>query len=263
LGAGALAQTTPRPEFEAASIKPSAPDTRATVIAMPPGGRLEIANMTLKAMLENAYSIQPYQVSGGPGWLDSDHYDITARSGTDLKREDVLVRLQSLLADRFHVVLRREIKQLPIYSLVMARKDQKPGPRLIESRRGGCADPDPTNPFAVDPLKLCGNFMLGPDGLVLVSAPISRLAPLLSRLLGRTVLDQTGLAKNFDINIEWTADEFLAMQPPPRNGPERAKEPAGPSVFTVFKEQLGLAFKSGKGPVEMFVVESAEKPSQN
>jgi uncharacterized protein (TIGR03435 family) len=53
------------------------------------------------------------------------------------------------------------------------------------------------------------------------------------------------------------------MQPPPRNGPERAKEPAGPSVFTVFKEQLGLAFKSGKGPVEMFVVESAEKPSQN
>ena len=76
---GAIAQT--RPEFEIASIKPAAPDEHATVIAMPPGGRLEIVNMTLKAMLENAYGIQPFQISGGPGWLDSDHYDISARAG--------------------------------------------------------------------------------------------------------------------------------------------------------------------------------------
>ena len=115
-----------RPEFEAASIKPAAPDERATVIAMPPGGRLEIVNMTLKAMIENAYSIQPFQISGGPGWLDSDHYNISAKAGIAVKREEVLLRLQSLLADRFGIVVRREVKQLPVYALVMARKDGKP-----------------------------------------------------------------------------------------------------------------------------------------
>jgi uncharacterized protein (TIGR03435 family) len=222
---------------------------------MPPGGRLEIVTMTVKAMLENAYSIQPFQISGGPGWLDTDRYDISAKAGMDLKRDDVLVMLQSLLADRFRVVVRREVKQLPIYALVMARKDEKPGPRLIESRKGGCTEPDPVNPFAVDPLKLCGNFELGPDRLTLVSAPIAKLTPLLSRLLGRTVVDRTGLTRNFDINIEWTPDESLAMQPP-RNG--RVRDSTGPSIFTIFREQLGLAFKTDKGPVETFVVERAE-----
>jgi uncharacterized protein (TIGR03435 family) len=108
MSVGAIAQI--RLEFETASIKPAAPDERATVIAMPPGGRLEIINMTLKAMIENAYGIQPYQISGGPAWLDSDHYDISAKAGSAVKRDEVLLRLQSLLADRFSLVVRREVK---------------------------------------------------------------------------------------------------------------------------------------------------------
>ena len=255
---GAIAQI--RPEFEIASIKPAAPDEHATVIAMPPGGRLEIVNMTLKAMLENAYGIQPFQISGGPGWLDSDHYDISARAGIAVKREEILLRLQALLADRFRVVVRREVKQLPVYALVMSRKDGKPGPRLIESKKGGCTEPDPVNPFAVDPMRLCGNFELGPEGVTLVSAPIAALTPLLSRVLGRTVLDKTGLTKNFDIHIEWTPDQAIAMRPPPDGRPP---DSAGPSIFTVFREQLGLAFQAQKGPVEMFEIERAEKPSGN
>jgi uncharacterized protein (TIGR03435 family) len=255
---GAIAQI--RPEFETASIKPAAPDERATVIAMPPGGRLEIMNMTLKAMIENAYSIQPYQISGGPAWLDTDHYDISAKAGIAVKREEVLLRLQSLLADRFSVLVRREVKQLPVYALVIARKDGKLGRGLVESKKGGCVEPDPTNPFAVDPMRLCGNFALGPDGVTLVSAPIATLTPLLSRVLGRTVLDQTGLAKNFNISIEWTPDQAIAMRPPPNGGPP---DSAGASIFTVFREQLGLAFQAQKGPVEMFEIERAQKPSGN
>jgi uncharacterized protein (TIGR03435 family) len=258
MSVGAIAQI--RPEFEAATIKPAAPDEHATVIAMPPGGRLEIVNMTLKGMLENAYGIQPFQIIGGPGWLDSDHYDISAKAGIAVKREEVLLRLQSLLADRFRVVVRREIKQLPVYALVMARKDGKPGPRLIESKKGGCVEPDPVNPFSVDQMHLCGNFELGPEGVTLVSAPIARLTPLLSRVLGRTVLDKTGLTKNFDIHIEWTPDQAIAMRPPPDGGPPDA---AGPSIFTVFREQLGLAFQAQKGPVELFEIEGAQKPSGN
>jgi len=258
MSVGAIAQI--RLEFETASIKPAAPDERATVIAMPPGGRLEIINMTLKAMIENAYGIQPYQISGGPAWLDSDHYDISAKAGSAVKRDEVLLRLQSLLADRFSLVVRREVKQLPIYVLVMARKDGKPGPRLIESKKGACTEPDPVNPFAVDPMRLCGNFALGPEGVILVSAPIATLTPLLLRVLGRTVLDKTGLSKNFDISIEWTPDQAIAMRPPPDGGPP---DSAGASIFTVFREQLGLAFQAQKGPVEIFEIERAQKPSAN
>jgi uncharacterized protein (TIGR03435 family) len=149
---------TERLAFDVASIKPSAPDARATLIAMPPGGRLEIANMTLKEMIVNAYSIQPFQVSGGPGGLDSLHYDLSAKASEESKREDVLLMLRSLLADRFQLVLRREIRQFPIYAMVVTRKDGQPGPKLIPSKQGDCIQPDPANPFAVESMRLCGAF---------------------------------------------------------------------------------------------------------
>jgi len=258
MGVGVTAQT--RPEFEAASVKPAAADARSTAIFMPPGGRLEVINMTLKAMIENAYNIQPFQISGGPGWMDSDHYDISAKAENPVKREEILRMLQSRLADRFRVTMRRQIKELPLYALVVARKDGKLGPRLTESKKGGCTEPDPAKLVAADPERLCGHWMLSPDGITLVSAPISKMIPLLSRLLGRQVLDRTGLEKNFDINIEWAPDQFQAMQLP-RDG-ERP-DSNSPAIFTVFREQLGLEFKMQKGPVEVFVVERAEKPSGN
>src|ERR1019366_2664776 len=161
--AAAVAQTIPPAAFEAASIKPSAPDARNTMIAMPPGGRLEIGNMTLKEMIASAYRIQTYQISGGPAWLDSIHYDISAKSGKELKRDDVLLMLQALLIDRFHLAIRREVRQLPVYALVLAhdpkrkrgeKRGESPGPKLIESKAGGCTEPDPVNPCAVDQSRL-------------------------------------------------------------------------------------------------------------
>jgi uncharacterized protein (TIGR03435 family) len=258
--AAVFAQSDSHRQFTAASIKPSAPDARNTMIGFPPGGRVEIGNMTLKEMIAKAYSIQTYQISGGPAWLDSVHYDVSAKSGADLKRDQVFLLLQSLLIDRFHLVARREVRQLPIYALVPARKDGKPGPRLIESRAGACTQPDPVNPFAVDPSRLCGNFELSPENLTLVSASISSVTPMLSGLLGRTVVDRTGLTKNYDVEIEWTPDESIAMKLPPGVRPEH---PTGPSIFTVFRDQLGIAFHAEKGPVEIFVIERADKASEN
>jgi uncharacterized protein (TIGR03435 family) len=133
----AQAQTGAGRAFEVASIKPSAPDARGTRIARPPG-RLEIGNMTLKEMIVNAYSVQPFQVSGGPGWVDSIHYVISAKAGAQVSREDVLLMLQALLADRFQLAFRRETRQLPVFALVLARKDGKLGPRLTPSKEGAC-----------------------------------------------------------------------------------------------------------------------------
>ena len=215
--------------------------------------------MTLKEMIVNAYSVQPFQVSGGPGWVDSVHYDISAKAAAQVSREEVLLMLQALLADRFQLAFRRETRQLPVFALVLARKDGKLGPPLTPSKEGACTPFDPVKPFAVDNMRLCGAFSLGPDGLTLVSGSIASLTPRLSRLLGRTVIDKTGLKRNFDISIEWSPDEMLAMQPA-NQGPV---DNIGPSIFAVFRQDLGLDFKAEKGPVEILVIQRAEKPSDN
>jgi len=215
--------------------------------------------MTLKEMIVNAYSVQPFQVSGGGGWVDSVHYDISAKAGARVSREDVLLMLQALLADRFRLAFRRETRQLPVFALVLARKDGKLGPRLIPSREGACTPFDPAKPFAVDNMRLCGAFSLGPDGLTLVSGSIASLSPRLSRLLGRMVIDKTGLTRNFDINIEWSPDETLAMQPADRGRGDNIS----PSIFTVFRQDLGLDFKAENGPVDILVIQRAEMPSGN
>src|SRR5215471_9636650 len=234
----AQAQTGAGRAFEVASIKPSAPDARGTAFARPLG-RLEISNMTLKEMIVNAYSVQPFQVSGGPGWVDSVHYDISAKAGARVSREDVLLMLQALLADRFRLAFRHETRKLPVFALAPARKDGKLGPRLIPSKEGACTPFDPAKPFAVDNMRLCGAFSLGPEGLTLVGGSIASLTPRLSRLLGRVVIDKTGLTRNFDINIGWSPDEKSAMQPENRAHGDNI----GPSIFTAFRQDLGLVFK--------------------
>lgn len=108
-------------------------------------------------------------------------------------------------------------------------------------------------------MRLCGAFSLGPDGLTLVSGTMASLTPRLSRLLGRVVIDKTGLTGKFDVNIEWTPDETLAMQPANRG----LVDSMGATILTVFHQDLGLDFKAERGPVEILVVERAEKPSDN
>lgn len=236
------AQAGPGRAFEVASIRQSAPDARATRIAYPPGGRLEIGNMTLKEMIVNAYSVQPFQVFGGPGWLDSLHYDISAKAGASRTRDGVRLILQALLADRFQLAFRREVRRLPVFALVRARKDGKLGPWLIPSKEGACTPFDPAKPFAVDTMRLCGAFSLGPDGLTLVSGSIASLTPRLSRLLGRVVIDKTGLTRNFDIHIAWSPDETFALQPANRGSVDQT----GAAIFTVFRQDLGLELSRRK-----------------
>jgi uncharacterized protein (TIGR03435 family) len=268
LTSGAIAQTDPRPEFEVASIKPAAPDARGMWIRTMPGGRVTITNMTLKELIVIAYRIQPFQISGGPAWLDSIHYDISAKPENPPKDGELPLMIQALLADRFQLTIRRETKELPIYALVVAKKDGKLGPGLTESKEGGCTVPDPTKPPPPPepgkPRTLgCGGMMMSPRGLTATSVPLSNLAPSLSRLLGRTVIDKTGLTEKFDIHLEWTPDESLAMQLPPDAPKPPPSDSAGPSLFTALQEQLGLKLESQKGPVEIFVIERVEKPSEN
>lgn len=264
-----LCQDPKGSEFEVASIKPDAPDARGMFIRTTAGGRVNISNMTLKEMIVLAYRIQPYQISGGPPWLTTAHWDISAKPETTPKDRELQLMLQALLADRFQLTLRRETKELPVYALVLGRKDGKLGPNLVESKEGACAQPDfnkpptpqqPGKPFALN----CGQMLMQPRELRAVATPIANIVPMLARLLGRTVVDKTGLTGKYDINMEWTPDEsqLATLLPPDAPKPPPSDTP-GPTIYTALQEQLGLKLESQKGPVEVFFVERAEKPSEN
>jgi uncharacterized protein (TIGR03435 family) len=264
----AIAQTDPRPEFEVASIKPSAPDARGMFIRPGPGGGIMITNMSLKELMVIAYRIQPFQISGGPPWFDSLRYDIVAKPESKTKQGDITLMLQSLLADRFQLTVRRETKELPVYAMVLAKKDGKLGPGLVEPKEGSCTMPDPNKmPPPPEPGKpptlFCGQMMMSLKSMTAINTPVANMIPMLSRLLGRTIIDKTGLTTKFDIHMEWTPDESQAMQLPPDAPKPPPSDVPGPSIFTAFQEQLGLKLESQKGPVEIFVIERAEKPSEN
>jgi len=220
-----------------------------------------MSNLTLKDMIELGWRVEPFQISGGPAWLDSAAYDVIAKREGKFQPAEQPLMIQSLLKNRFQLAIHRETKELPVYALVLARKDGKPGPRLTASKEGSCTPPDPTKPPPEPPTQWCGWITSGRGELTATSIHVSDLAEALSRLLRRPVVDKTGLTSRFDIKLEWTPDDTL--QPTPDGGSPPASDMVGPSIFTAFQEQLGLRIESQKGPVDILVVDRAERPSEN
>jgi len=235
-----------QPKFEVASIKPSSSADRRLLFNVQPGGRVTIANFNLKRLIEEAYNIKDFQISGGPGWIASDPYDITAKAEGAANYDQLRLMLQSLLAERFQLVMHRDTREMPTYALVI----DKNGPKFKESSGSGP-----------------GMMRIRRGLLVNQQIPISELADQLARFLGRTVLDKTGLAGKYDLKLEWQPDEnqiamFQAMGVPEGFGAP-APDAQGPSLFAALQEQLGLKLESQKGPVEVFSIERVERPSEN
>jgi bla regulator protein BlaR1 len=237
---------TATPKFEVASIKPADPSVRGFRIQTDPGGRYIATGVTVKFLIAQAYGVRDFQVSAAPGWTDSVRYDINAKGedGIQDKPGQMDLMLQDLLADRFHLKLNRETKEMPIYALVAA----KAGSKLKESTKGEDER----------------GMRMGRGRVEAQSAPIAMLAIQLSQQLGRLVLDKTGLTGNYDFKLEWTPD--LGQQQPGAKeiaGTETAPPDSGPTIFTALQEQLGLKLESTKGPVEMLVIDRVEKPTEN
>jgi uncharacterized protein (TIGR03435 family) len=239
-------------EFEAASIKPGAPAAMGNVrvgMEMMPGGRISMSGVTVKLLIQQAYGVKDFQIVGGPPWLGSERYDITAKPAEAATEDQVKVMIQALLKDRFQLQFRRETKELPTYALVVA----KGGPKLKESEVAAGSGQGRGQ------LRMMGRGHFDAQGV-----PISNLATQLSNALGRSVIDKTGLQGNYDYKLEWTPDEG---QGGPMRGPGgESSAPAdnpGASIFTALQDQLGLKLESTKGPVEILVIEKAEKASEN
>jgi uncharacterized protein (TIGR03435 family) len=298
----ALAQTAENsPSFEVASVKPAAPITGNAIRVMmrggpgsPDPGQITYSNVTVKNVLMNAYGVKGFQISG-PGWLDSERYDIVAKLPRGATKAEFMAMLQNLLAERFKLTLHREKKDLPMYALVVGKN----GPKMKEA----VDEPAPKSGGPADgPGAAMGRIAVGKDGFPVLPGrgatammlmngnarmtasgqSMAGLAEMLSGQLDLPVVDMTGLTGNYDFTLYFAPEGGLALKagllapPPPPAGPPpgeggpdmpAASAPDGqsnPSLFAALQEQLGLKLEQRKGPVDLLVIDHLEKaPVEN
>jgi len=259
-----LPQGSDKPSFEVASIKPNnSGDNRVMFRAN--GGRFTVAGATAKMLIQQAYRVRDFQLSGGPAWLGSDRFDIEAKpeNVSDMTPERMPLMLQNLLVERFQLKTHKETKELPIYELVVA----KDGPKLKsvpEPPRPAPGTPPGPPPSPGGPMPP-GAFRIGRGEMMGSAIPFENFIQSLSSMLGRTVVNKTGLTGFFDVQMHWAPDpgETGPFGPVPGVQPPPPADPAGPSIFTALQEQAGLRLESSKGPVEVLVIDSVERPSEN
>lgn len=224
--------------FDVVSIKPNTSGEQGGTNRAQPG-RLVGINVTVLRLIGMAYRpIQEFE--GGPDWIRTERFDIEGKADGTPNQQQMQTMLRALLADRFHLVARIEQRHRPIYELTRARRDRRLGPQLRASK-AECAGGPGT----------CGVRML--DGaLSSQGITMSRLAAELS-FVGRPVVDRSELPGAFEVDLKWTPDTAAAGAP----------VDGLPSIFTAIQEQLGLRLEPAMGPVDVLVIEGAQRPAAN
>jgi uncharacterized protein (TIGR03435 family) len=237
------------PEFEVASIRANTSGLPTGSLSGSDRSRFAARNIPLNLLIRLAWNVREYQILGGPAWVASDRFDITAKPEIPVDNGQMMLLLQKLLQDRFKLAIRRETREMTVYALVPAKN----GLRL---RAGECVTKDPASTSAV----MCGRLRIFTNGLEgQVSMPLFTFD--LSDLVGRPVIDETNFAGAFDVHLRWAPD---GSTPGNRSGDSLPlPEGAAPSFFTAMEEQLGIKVESRKGPVETITVEHAERPRGN
>ena len=246
--ATAEAASAKAPAFDVVSIHQNntATDGRHHIYNDPGESHFRTVNLSLKDLLQFAYGLPKSQILGGPPWLDSTMFDIDAKSDpsmdaqlhklpSDQARRQKQLMVQGVLADRFQLVAHQETRQLPVYRLVVA----KGGPKFSSSKINGTT---------IDPGR-SRLHIAGSDDTVAL------LARELAQVLGRIVVNNTGISGRYDLTLIWTPDDAQTNGAPDANAP--------PGIFTAIQEQLGLKLESTKGPVPVLIIDRVEPPSAN
>jgi uncharacterized protein (TIGR03435 family) len=242
------AQTPPlqAPQFEVVSIKPNAQPSFSPSNMNIAGNRYTATGTTVRRLIMEAYNLRDWQVTGGPSWINKDRWDIeaVADDGVPLlffNAEDpsrpttASLMMQSMIENRFQFKFHREMKELPVYELTLART----GPKFK---------------LSMEQQKL-GHHLLGRGDIDLHAEPFAAFAYLLSRQLDRPLIDKVDVSGLYDIKLQWNPE--LRVEGEGSSASDR------PSVFTAVQEQLGLNLKSSKGPVPVLVIDSVQRPSEN
>lgn len=239
--------------FEVVSIKPSNPTATGTRVGIAPGGSFQARNVTLRNLIQQAYDVHDFQLFGGPGWINTEKYDIEAKgNGPEVSEADLIKmsdeqrnqfqqqmrgKLQALLTDRFRLKVHRETKEMSVYALVIAKN----GPKIVKK----------TDSFTPQTSLSTRRNAEGNVVLTGTNVPMAYLVQRLSSQLERSVVDKTELKGNFDFKLT-----FAPLAPDPG-------DTDGPSIFTALEEQLGLKLESQRGPVEVVLIDAVEHPSAN
>ena len=258
-GRNAAAQTPQKMEFEVASIKPNASGDHGVRIEMSPG-RFVAKNVTVRLLLTQAFNVKDFQISGGPSWMSSEHFDIDAKTGGEedakdakptqaqmmAKTEQLRSMMQSLLADRFKLKSHEDSKEAPAYALVVGKN----GPKLKPSDAGAEGR---------------SMMRMGRGQLTATKVTMDGLASQLANHVGRPVVNKTGLPGEYDVELEWTPDPGQGgpLGAPPSGEAPPPVDSSGPSIFTAVQDKLGLKLEGTKSPVKVIVIDAVEKPSEN
>jgi uncharacterized protein (TIGR03435 family) len=303
IAALSVAQTAQKPAFEVASNKPNKSGSLSTSNGFR-ACRYVANNATLKMMITFAYRLPngqtlpqvPDRIIGGPSWIETDHFDVEAKRGSDadsIQLNEFLLMIQSLLEERFQLRTHWSKQDFPVYELVVAKE----GPKLQRS-----ADQTQPPPQARNPLVRCSGTPFAPPpppapstgsrGTTPPKPPITfdssgvsidvkgtslvSLLGVLQIYMDRPIINKTGMTGLYDVKMRFSPERtrtapvapVAANAPPPATGqttPPTAADPSGtsgPSIFTAIQE-LGLKLESAKGPLDVLVIDSVQRPTEN
>ena len=230
-------------EFEVASVRQNLLDDRIVTINIGPGNRFTARGYTLVLLMQQAYGVMDWNVTGGPGWIRTDRWDIAAKANIAGNLTDTQLQpmLQRLLAERFKLRLHRDSKEMAGYALVVGRGGQK-----VRA--------------SVDSQEHPETFRMGKGELTGQGITMDRFARWVGGKLGLVVVDKTGLQGVFDFKVTWTEEPARPTDGLPGADP---REELRAAVFAALEDQLGLKIAPQKISVPMLVIDSVEKASEN
>lgn len=253
----ALAQNV---TFEVASVKPQ---TEVLCCMSHAGARFYEPAAFLRSVIAFAHDVTSIRVVGGPEWVDAERWDIDAKPAVPSTTQEMRPMVRRLLGDRFKLVVRVEVREMPVYELRLSRQDGKLGPNVKPA--ADCISIGNRSKQERQQMagKVCGpgNPRLGVGSVSqrFLGVPFSVLATELESLLKRPVRDVTGVGGLFDFDLTY-APETRQPFPTPT---QVARRPDAPSLLTALREQLGLDLEASRGPVDVIVIDSVTRPTPN
>jgi uncharacterized protein (TIGR03435 family) len=229
------------------------PHEHNSIWSSPFDGHFKASNVNLIALIHWAFAMPDTRILGAPGWASTTWFNITAEADSNVDQQMHALTpeagglkkrkmVEALLADRFGLVTHFETKELPIYTLVT----EKGGPKFGVIQSSGTTVNS-------------GNGHIEVQG----SNSVALLAEELAKIVGREIVDKTGVEGRYNLRLKWTPDDGAGPRQGATEGGITAPDLSGPSIFTALKEQLGLKLMPQKGPVQVLVVDHVEMPSEN
>jgi uncharacterized protein (TIGR03435 family) len=251
------------PAFEVVSIKPRSADTPVGGIPSSPD-RFVRPNVTVAQLIEYAYEVRDFQIIGGPGWMRSDRFEVSAKAETAVPQGQQRLMVRRLLAERFGLQVHTETREMSTYGLVTARRDGRLGDKMVPTDRDcepiiNAGNPRPRQGEGPPPCAWFVALMNGFARLRLTGIRVARFAGILEPMAGRKIVDRTNLTGTYDIELDFLPEAGLLGLPIPNA--TALQQSDIPPLVTAVQDRLGLKLESERAPVDVILVDGVQPPT--